>query len=237
MKEHIIIRNNEIKIPAVLWGEPGNRMIIAVHGDFSNKEDTVIELLAQYAISKGYRVLSFDLAEHGERKNDHYECNPWNNISDLTAVYSYAKSLSTEISLFACSMGAYFSLLAYHELTIQKSLFLSPIVNMERVIQDMMAGFQVSEQRLKDEQIIPLPIGKTLDWNYYTYVRQHPVLFNWNSPIDILYGSKDTISAKEEVEKFSEKYQAKLTVLENAEHYFSTEDQLHFFETWLDKNL
>ncbi|EGK06107.1 alpha/beta hydrolase [Dysgonomonas mossii] len=237
MKKHTIVFNNNIKIPAILWGDSSNRIIIAVHGDLSNKEDNVIALLAKSAIPKGYCVLSFDLPEHGERKNDNYECNPINCISDLQTIYSYAKSLSAEISLFACSIGAYFSLLAFRECVIQKTLFLSPVVSMEHIIQNMMSGFQISEQRLKEEQKIPLPIGKTLDWNYYTFVKQHPINFNWNSSINILYGSKDIVSARNVVENFSERYKADLSILENAEHYFCTEKQLSFFEEWLNKYL
>ena len=55
-------------IPAVLWGEKSEKVFIAVHGNISNKEDAVIQILAEEANRKGYQVLSFDLPEHGERK-------------------------------------------------------------------------------------------------------------------------------------------------------------------------
>ncbi|MDR2040225.1 MAG: alpha/beta hydrolase [Bacteroidales bacterium] len=238
MKEYINIGNDPDKtIPAILWGDSGDRMMIAVHGDLSNKEDTIIELLARTLIPKGYRVLSFDLPEHGERKNREYVCNPQNCISDLQAVDAYARSISTDISLFACSIGAYFSLLAFPTHDIRKFFLLSPIINMENVIQNMMAGFQVSEQRLRDEKKILLPIGKTLDWDYYTYVRQHPVDSNLNSAIAVLYGSKDTLTTQEEIMVFSEKNQAVLTIMEGGEHFFSSNKQLSFFEAWLNENL
>lgn len=237
MHKRITIHNNNIRIPALLWGKPDNQIIISVHGDLSNKEDTIIKLLAKNAIPKDYQVLSFDLPGHGERKDDEYECNPQNCISDLRAVYAYARSLSADITLFACSIGAYFSLLAYYRSAIRKSLFLSPVINMELVIQNMMDGFQIDEQRLREERKIPLPIGKTLDWEYYIYVRQHPVHFNPNSSISILYGSKDTLTPMEEINHFTEKYHAKLTVMENAEHYFHSDEQLVSFETWLNDNL
>lgn len=54
-------------IPAIIWGEKSSKVIIAVHGNMSNKEDEVIKILAEEATSKGYQVLSFDLPEHGER--------------------------------------------------------------------------------------------------------------------------------------------------------------------------
>jgi predicted alpha/beta-hydrolase family hydrolase len=61
-------------IPATLWGEKSNKLFIAVHGNLSHKEDTVIELLADEATRKGYQVLSFDLPEHGDRKTEGTPC-------------------------------------------------------------------------------------------------------------------------------------------------------------------
>ncbi|MEA4966326.1 MAG: alpha/beta hydrolase [Oscillospiraceae bacterium] len=234
--EHFYITNNEIRIPAVLWGEQSLKLLIEVHGNLSNKEDTVISMMAQRAVQHGYQALSFDLPKHGERANEAYECNPWNCISDLTAVLEFARSLSPDISLFACSMGAYFSLLAYQDFNIKQSLFLSPVVNMERIIQNMMTGFQVSEERLEKERQIPLLIGQTLDWDYYSYVRKNPVN-EWNIPTAILYGSDDNVSEWDEIAAFSDKYKANVQILEHGEHYFHTEEQLRVFDTWADENL
>lgn len=62
---------------------------------------------------------------HGERVDEKYACIPENCVSNLVVVYEYAKSFAPEISLFACSMGAYFSLLAYHDLDYkEKFIFL-----------------------------------------------------------------------------------------------------------------
>ena len=65
MKIEKISINN---IPSIIWGENSNKLFIAVHGNLSNKEDKVIKLLAEKVVGKGYQVLSFDLPEHGERK-------------------------------------------------------------------------------------------------------------------------------------------------------------------------
>lgn len=235
-RTHFYITNKEIRIPAVLWGAPTSKLLIEVHGNFSNKEDTVISMMAGRAVQKGYQVLSFDLPMHGERANEAYACNPWNCISDLTAVFDYAKSLASDISLFACSLGAYFSLLAYPNFDIRQSLFLSPVVNMEHIIQNMMKGFQVSEERLRKERQIPLPIGQTLDWDYYSYVRNNPVC-DWSIPTAVLYGSDDNMTEWNEITAFADKYKAAVQVLEHGEHYFHTEKQLQVFDTWADKNL
>ena len=58
------------KIPSILWGEKSNKVFIAVHGNMSNKEDSVIKILAELVVANGYQLLSFDLPEHGERKTD-----------------------------------------------------------------------------------------------------------------------------------------------------------------------
>ncbi len=235
--EYICIYNKDVLIPSVLWGVKQEKLLIAVHGDQSHKEDTLIQIVAQNAIKKGYQVLSFDLPEHGERMNKGYECNPPHCIGDLEAIYDYAISYTSQIYLFACSIGAYFSLRAYYKLDIKNFLFLSPVVDMERILQNMMSGFGISEEELLTEKRISLPIGKTLDWDYYTYVKQHPVNFDRTLPVSILMGSEDVVSEKEYVEAFSKRYHAKLAVLDKGEHYFHTKEQLEYFERWLDNNL
>lgn len=121
-------------IPATLWGKESEKLVIAVHGNLSHKEDAVIQLLANEAIQKGYQVLSFDLPEHGERKEEGTPCKVQICVSNLMEILEYARTQWKELSLFACSMGAYFCLLAYQNLALKKALFLSPVVDMDRII-------------------------------------------------------------------------------------------------------
>lgn len=225
-------------IPAVLWGEKSERLFIAVHGNMSNKEDTVIEILAEEAIKKGYQVLSFDLPEHGERKSDRDRtpCKVQFCVSDLSVIMNYAKEHSKEISLFACSMGAYFSLLAYQNDILKKALFLSPVVNMERIIENMMTWFNVTPDRLQKEMTIETPIGQKLYWDYYCYVKQHPINI-WNADTDIMYGAKDELCEFETINYFVKKYCCGLEVVEAGEHYFHTKEQLNAFRHWLKKHI
>ncbi|WP_319378570.1 alpha/beta hydrolase [uncultured Methanocorpusculum sp.] len=125
LKKFVTIHNRDINIPAVVWGENTGNLYIAVHGSMSNKEDDVIAVFAEEAVEKGYQVLSFDLPEHGERSKEAYPCKPEPCVSDLTAVYRYAQSIADHISFFGCSMGVYFGLLAYSNIHIEQSLFLS----------------------------------------------------------------------------------------------------------------
>lgn len=149
-------------IPAILWGNKSDKLFIAVHGNLSNKADDAIILLAEEVAAAGYQTLSFDLPRHGDRKDITDACTVQNCVRDLNKVMTCAKSLSNDISLFACSMGAYFSLLEYKNEPFRQCLFLSPVVNMERIINNMMKVFNVSEKRLREEKEIPTPIGEIL---------------------------------------------------------------------------
>lgn len=223
-------------IPAILWGETSNNIFIVIHGNMSNKEDDVIEIFAKQAIKLGYQVLSFDLPEHGERAKESTPCKVQNCIKELALVMNYTKENWRNISLFACSMGAYFSLLEYKDEAINQALFLSPVVNMKRIIKNMMKWFNIDEQYLKNEQTVKTPIGQNLYWDYYCYVKEHPV-DKWNMPTSILYGAKDDLCEEDTILNFVKKFNCNLTVMDKGEHYFHTQEQLNFFEKWLESSI
>ncbi len=219
-------------IPAVLWGGVSEKLFIAVHGNMSNKADDAIIIFAEEAIQSGYQVLSFDLPEHGDRINESYPCKVQNCVQDLNTIMRYAQLMSENISLFSCSMGAYFSLLAYRREALKQCLFLSPVVNMECIIENMMKWFAITEDRLKIEKEILTPIGQILYWDYYCYVKEHPIV-DWGIPTSILYGSGDELCEFNIISSFSDRFNCSLKILKNGEHYFHTEEQLNFFRQWL----
>ncbi len=219
-------------IPTILWGNIAEKLFISVHGNMSHKADDAIIIFAEEAIQSGYQVLSFDLPEHGDRVSEPSLCKVHNCIQDLTAIMRYAKLISNDISLFSCSMGAYFSLLAYRREALKQCLFLSPVVNMECIIEKMMQWFDITEDRLKLEKEISTPIGQTLYWDYYCYVKEHPIV-DWGFPTSILYGSRDDLCEFEIISSFSKRFNCNLKIIENGEHYFHTEEQLNFLRQWL----
>ena len=233
LKESLIVDN----IPAILWGEKSDNLFIAVHGNMSSKNDECIAILAEQVVLKGYQVLSFDLPEHGDRKDESaYICSAQNCIHDLDIIMKYAQSISSNISLFACSIGAYFSLIAYSKNILNHCFFLSPVVDMERLIENMMSIFNVSEDRLMAEKEIILPIGQKLYWDYYCFVREHSVNF-WNTHTAILYGENDDICEFAIIKDFVGMFGCDLTVMQGAEHYFHTTDQLEYFKQWIKRGV
>ena len=234
MKTERININN---IPAINMGEKSSKVFIAVHGNMSHKEDDVIRILAEKVTSKGYQLLSFDLPEHGERKDDtSYLCKVQNCVKDLNQIIEYAKQNYEEISLWACSMGAYFSLLACKDEDIKQCVFLSPVVNMKVIIDNMMLWSNITEEVLKEKKEIKTDFGVILYWDYYEYVKNNPIT-NWNKKTSILYGNKDNLQDENIIKDFCKNFNCSLSILENGDHYFHTEEQLEFYKNWLDENI
>lgn len=228
--KHIMINNN----PSTIWGENSNKVYIAVHGNMSHKEDEVIKILSSKVCEIGYQVLSFDLPEHGDRKSDvSYLCDVKNCVSDLETIIKYAKTNYSEINLFACSMGAYFSLLSYKDEIIKNSIFLSPIVNMKILIENLMKVSNVNYEKLKQEKIIKTNFGQDLIFEYYEYVKNHPIE-KWNSNTNILYGENDNLQSENLIKDFSKNFNCKLSIMKKGEHFFHTNEQLEFYKNWLD---
>lgn len=232
IKENISIDN----IPAILWGEKSSKLFIAVHGNMSSKSDVPIAILAEETIPLGYQVLSFDLPEHGNRKEEPTLCKVQNCVADLEKVMRFAKTQSDSISLFANSIGAYFSLLAYKNEFLQQSLFLSPVVDMKRIISNMMKWLNITDERLEKEQEISTSIGHTLYWDYYQYVKQNPII-KWANPTSILFGKKDDLYEYNVLHSFATAFNCNFEVAENAEHYFHTDEDLKIYRNWLKKQI
>lgn len=221
------------KIPVIIWGMKSDKAYIYVHGKMSDKESA--ETFAQIAEKKGYQTISFDLPEHGERKDENYRCDIWNGISDLYQISSYMFANWKSVSLFACSLGAYFSLQAYRDITFEKCFFLSPIVDMEYLIKNMFLWFHITEEMLYTKREIPTPID-TLSWDYYQYVKKNPVT-RWNSPTYILYGGKDNLQSLQVIENFAESNPVSLIISEQSEHSFMGNGDNEVIKSWIYDNL
>jgi len=228
-KERIKINN----IPAIVWGEKSDKVYLWVHGKMSSKE--YASAFAEIAEEKGYQTVSFDLPGHGDRAEENERCDIWNGMRDLALAGEYVFANWKEVSLFACSLGAYFSLNTYQTCDFKKCLFQSPILDMEYLIGQMMMWFDVSEVRLEAEKEVDTPID-ILSWNYYQYVKEHPIQ-NWNIPTRILFGGKDNLQSMDIVKDFAEKFNCALTVAQNSEHPFMEEADGLIVKQWLVDNI
>lgn len=166
---------------------------------------------------------------------DYTSQNPWDAQDEFPRLFdSYSKGYD-EVILIANSIGAFFAMSALAEKGISRALFISPIVNMEKLIADMMLWANVTEDELQSKKEIPTAFGETLSWEYLCYVRRHPIV--WNIPTCILYGGKDHLTSRKTMSEFAEKQGAGLTVMEDGEHWFHTDAQMQFLDAWIRRSV
>lgn len=221
-------------MPAVLYGDSSEKLFLYIHGKMGRKEEAAH--LAEIVCHVGYQVLSIDLPGHGERTAEMERFVPWEVVPELQAVYGFAQQRWRRIRLHANSIGAYFSLLAFREVKLEKSLFVSPVLDMEKLIRDMMGWAGVTQEQLKEAGEIPTAFGETLSWSYLTYAAEHRIT-EWDSPTAILYAGHDHLTARETVDDFAKRFGCTVTVMENGEHWFHTEEQLAVLDAWLRKEI
>ena len=80
------------------------------------------------------------------------------------------------------------------------------------------------------------PLINKICSKYYKYVKDNPIT-NWNKKTYILYGDKDNMQDRTIIEGFVKDFNCNLTIMENGKHYFHTEEQLNYYNNWLDKIL
>lgn len=172
--------------------------------------------------------LGFDMI--GVDYNDYL---PWIVQHQIQPVYEKAQEKYDYICVIANSIGAYFAMHTLQACDIKKALFISPVLDMERLILDMMSWANVSEKDLYEKGEIPTNFGETLSWNYLSFVRENPIV--WNVPTEILYAGNDNLTSRQTVNRFISSHNAHLTVMENGEHWFHTDEQLTFLDSWMKK--
>ena len=120
---------------------------------------------------------------------------------------------------------------ALQGMEIKKAYFISPIVNMQILIEKVMSQARVSEDELRDMGGLDTGSGEKLSWKYLCYAREHPIC--WTAPTHILYGKKDGLTSFETICEFANQIKATLTVMKNGEHRFHTAEQMPFLDDWI----
>lgn len=192
-------------------------IMIYVHG----KGGSAAEAEHYKALFPEAEVLGFDYRAQ----------TPWEAKAEFPQFFEKQRKRCDRLTLAANSIGAFFSMSSLDETLIDRAYFISPVVDMKNLIENIMLWTGVSERELAEKQEIPTQFGETLSWAYLTYVREHPVL--WQVPTRILYGAHDNLTSLETIRAFAEKTGAELTVMPDGEHWFHTERQMQFLDQWI----
>lgn len=156
---------------------------------------------------------------------------PWDAGKEIREAINGLKTDSDRIILIANSIGAFFAMSANIEKDISRAFFISPIVDMEKLITDMMIWAGITESELQKKGTIHTDFGEELSWEYLYYVREHPV--SWNVPTDILYGSEDNLTSIDTMTAFAQAHHANLTIMDGGDHWFHTDEQMKFLDNWI----
>lgn len=191
--------------------------VIYIHGKSGNSK----EANHYQSLFKEYDVIGLD-----------YKGNtPWDVKKEIEEVFKTLNKKYKHIILIANSIGAYYALNSNIE--ADHAFFISPIVDMEKMIIDMMKWANVTEDQLEKEKIIHTEFNEDLSWDYLTYVRSHSI--RWTIPTDILYGENDQMIAIETINKFTKKHVATITIMKEGEHWFHTKKQMAYLDQWINK--
>lgn len=156
-----------------------DKAILYIHGKGGNPKE------AEYykALFEEYDVIGFDYSSQ----------SPWEAKKEFPRLFDNLCGTYETVTVIANSIGAFFAMSALADSKIEKAYFISPVVDMERLIRNMMQWANVTEDDLQKQKEIPTSFGETLSWAYLCYVREHPV--TWTVPTHILYGEKDNLTS------------------------------------------
>lgn len=196
-------------------------VILYVHGKGGSAKEAELykKLFPGYAV-KGLNYLSN---------------TPWEFKNEIAAVLDELSNEYEHMILVANSIGAFYMISSGRGDKFEKAFFISPIVDMERLICDMMMWANVTETELKEKGRIKTDFGEELSWEYLSYVRKHPI--KWNVSTEILYGSKDNLTSEKTITDFAKKHNAGLTIMDDGEHWFHTDEQMEFLQNWIKEKL
>lgn len=128
-------------------------------------------------------------------------------------MYDYAMEHAQKVSLFGCSRGAYFQLLAFADAGIDCAWLLSPVTDMERIIHNLMDYCHISEEEFRERVLVENDM-EPLYFPYYEYVRKNPVT-KWKHQTYILRGENDTLCEYAYVKSFADRFGCEMTVQKN----------------------
>ena len=192
-------------------------LVVYVHGKGGNAD----EAEHYRPLFPGDEVVGFDYRAR----------TPWEAREEFPRFFDPLRAERGPLTLIANSIGAFLSMSALSARQAGRALFISPIVDMEKLISDMMAWANVTEDELRARREIQTEFGETLSWDWLCDVRSHPL--QWDVPTRILYGEHDNLTTLETMTAFAARIGAPLTVMPGGEHWFHTPEQMTFLDRWI----
>ena len=125
-----------------------NKQVIYIHGKCGSADEAV----HYKPLFSDYDVVGFDYKSQ----------TPWEAEKEFPAYFEEQTKNCDEVIMIANSIGAYFSMASLYDKKLSQAFFISPIVDMENLITDMMKWENITEQELSTRKEIPTKFGETL---------------------------------------------------------------------------
>ena len=227
-------------IPAVLYGENSDKIVLYLHGRHGWKEDALA--LAPLMQETGWQILAADLPEHGERAGDPGDCTaggsrrkyvPWVVIPELQTIVRWLRERYARTVFCAADMSAWFLMRAFRFERLERCLFLFPVVDMRLLIETRMEKAGITASDLGWKQALPDADGETILWDFYAYAAYQPISC-WETPTEILYARGNALQPEKTMRKFTERFGCGITVIEG-EHSLPTD--MPVLQEWLRKRM
>lgn len=193
------------------------KLVVYVHG----KGGSADEAEHYRPLFPGCEVIGFDYGAQ----------TPGEAREEFPRFFDSLRANCSSLTLIANSIGAFFSMSALSARQVDRARFISPVVDMEKMILDMMARANVAEDELRARREIPTEFGVTLSWDWLRDVRRYPL--RRTVPTCILYGEHDSLTPLETMTAFAAGIGAPLTVMPGGEHWFHTPEQMAFLDHWI----
>ena len=197
------------------------KAVVYVHGKGGRAE----EAEHYKPLFQSYDVVGFDYRSE----------TPWEAVGEFPRLFDPLAQKYDAVILIANSIGAYFAMQSLSGRNVERAFLISPIVDMEKLILQMLSWAGADERELRERGEIPTAFGETLSWEYLSYVRSHPI--RWAVPTEILYGERDNLTDQTTISEFAARIHAGLTVMPGGEHWFHTGEQMAFLDAWLMRDL
>lgn len=124
------------------------KTILYIHGKGGNAE----EAKHYQPLFNGCNVTGFDYASQ----------TPWEARKEFPRFFDAVCPKEQPVEIIANSIGAFLSMYAFFDQKIERAYFISPVVDMEKLISNMMLWEHVTETELQRRKEIPTAFGETL---------------------------------------------------------------------------
>jgi hypothetical protein len=114
---------------------------------------------------------------------------------------------------------------------IKQAYFISPMVNLEKLICNMMIGWESPKMNFTKRKLCRRISARRFRGNTCATCVKIPS--SGASPRRFLYGSNDNLTSLETMREFAQKIGAPLTVMDGGEHWFHTAEQMAFLDKWI----